>query len=50
MKTEKFTFNTIQEVQAKQADLKNIYGEENVITSIGSSEEYNYTVTFSVFN
>jgi hypothetical protein len=50
MKTQKFTFDTVQEVQSKQYELKSIHGEENVITCYGTFEKYNYNVTFSIFN
>jgi len=50
MTTQKFTFETVQELQAKQSELKNIYGEENVVFNYGTFEKYNYNLTVHIFN
>ncbi len=50
MKTQKFTFETVQELQAKQAELKNIHGEENVVFNYGAFEKFNYNLTVHIFN
>lgn len=49
MTTLKLTFETVQELQAKKAQLEKEYGQENVITSYGTFEKYDYNVTFSIF-
>lgn len=44
----KFIYSTIKEVQAKEIELKNIYGAENV----GKCLDYDvyYYVSFNIFN
>ena len=49
MTTQKFTFETIEEVQAKKLELQSIYGEENITWTYGTFEKYNYNVNFNIF-
>lgn len=48
MKTEKFIYMTIQEVQAKEAELKVIYGNDNVMKCL--DKDVYYHVTFNIFS
>lgn len=50
MTTTKFTFDTVKELQEKQTELKNIYGEENLVFNYGTFEEFNYNLTVHIFN
>lgn len=50
MTTQKFTFETTQEVQAKKVELQNIHGEENITWTYGTFEKDDYNVTFYIFN
>lgn len=47
MKTQKFIFTTIQEVQSKETELKNIYGNDNVMKCL--NYDVYYHVTFNIF-
>jgi hypothetical protein len=47
MKTEKFIYMTIQEVQTKEAELKAIYGNDNVMKCL--DKDVYYHVTFNIF-
>lgn len=49
MRTEKFTFETTEELQAKKLELQRKYGEENIIWTYGTFEKYNYNVNFNIF-
>lgn len=48
MKTTKFIFTTIQEVQAKETELKTIYGSDNVMKCL--NHDVYYYVTFNIFS
>lgn len=48
MTKQKFIFMTIQEVQAKEIELKNLYGFDNVMKCL-DIDTYFY-VTFNIFN
>ena len=48
MTKQKFTFVTIQEVQAKQTELKNIYGSDKVMMCL--DRDVYFHVTFNIFN
>lgn len=50
MKTQKFTFETVQELQAKQSELKATHGEKNVVFNYGTFEKFNYNLTAHIFN
>lgn len=50
MKTQKFTFETVRELQIKQAELKTIHGEESVVFNYGTFEKFNYSLTVHIFN
>jgi hypothetical protein len=47
MTKQKFIFQTIEEVQAKQAELKSIYGNDNVMTCL--NRDVYFHVTFNIF-
>ena len=47
MKTQKFIFTTIQEVQAKESELKSIYGNENIMKCL--NHDVYFYVTFNIF-
>lgn len=48
MKNLKFIFATIQEVQAKEVELKNLYGSDNVMKCL--NRDVYFHVTFNIFN
>ena len=48
MTTESYTFNTIQELQAKQAELRIAHGADNVIMSIGKG--IYFSAEFHIFS
>lgn len=50
MTTQKFTFETVKELQAKKLELKTIHGEENVVFNYGTFEKFNYNLTANIFN
>lgn len=47
MEKQKFIFATIQEVQAKQAELKEIHGSDNVMMCL--DRDVYFHVTFNIF-
>ena len=50
MTTQKFTLNTIEEVNATKNQFKEKYGEENLVFNYGTFEEFNYNITIHIFN
>ena len=50
MTTQSYTFETIQELNDKKAELIAAYGSENIVPNYGTFEKGNYNVNFNIFS